>query len=238
MSRHLSMEKYINAQVKYWEQAKARIDIEEDEKIHAPFVTISREYGCGGYDLGKKIIEIINENYNPNPLWAAYDRQVLDKVMEDMGLSSKLAKTLTDDALKSMTNVIQTTFTKFPPQVAVYRKLAETIKMLAANGNVIIVGRAGNVITRFMKGGYNVRVIAQMDYKVKNVMENQNLSAREAEKLIQANTERRNNYIREFVEFDVTDPGNYDIMINLSRINIDNAARLILEGMKFRGFLK
>lgn len=238
MSRHVSMDKYINAQVKYWEQKQAMIDVAEDEKIHAPFVTISREYGCEGYDLGAKIIEIINKEFNPEPLWAVYDRQVLDKVMKDMGLSSKLAKTLTDDALNSMTNVIQTTFSKFPPQVAVYRKLAETVKLLAANGNVIIVGRAGNVISRFMKGGYNVRVIAKMDYKVQNVMKNQNIPAREAEKLIQTNTERRNNYIREFVDFDVTDPHLYDIIINLSRINIDNAARLILEGMKFRGLLK
>ncbi len=231
-----SMEKYIQAQVKYWQSQKEKIKEPETKSLHQ-FITISREYGCSGFEIGKEIIETINKTNTLETPWAVYDKQVLDRVMEDMGLSSSLTKSLTDDALNSLTNLLQTSFTKFPPQVAVYRKLAETIRLLAAYGRVVIVGRAGNVITRGMKGGYHVKIIASMDYKASNVMRFKNLSRKDAERVVEENTERRVNYIKEFVNFDVNDPHNYDLIINASKHANAEIANIIIEGIKLKGQL-
>jgi len=65
-------------------------------------------------------------------------------------------------------------------------------------------------------------------------MKNKNLTKKEAEKLVIENTARRENYITEYVRFDVRDPHNYDLIINLGNTNIDAAARLIIEGMKLK----
>lgn len=232
-----SLDKYIGAQMKYWEVQKHSItDADEKKKAERHFITISREYGCSGFSIGKEITEIMNgAAEKPEPLWAAYERQVLDRVMEDMGISSFLAKTMTDDAQRNMTNVIKSTFSKLPPQVAVYQKLAETIRLLAVNGNVVIVGRAANVITRGMAGGYHVMIIAPMEYKIMNVMKLKNVSKKEAEKLVVENTKRRVNYIREYVNFDVNDYHNYDLVINLLNYSATGAANLIIEGMKLQG---
>jgi len=154
--------------------------------------------------------------------------------MEEMELSSHLVKTLTDDALRDLTDILKSVFSSLPPQVAVYQKLAQTIRILAAHGNVVLVGRASNVITREMSGGYHVMIVAPMEVKVQNVMKNKNLTKKEAEKLVIENTARRENYITEYVRFDVRDPHNYDLIINLGNTNIDAAARLIIEGMKLK----
>ena len=47
--------------------------------------------------------------------------------MDDMGFSSRLADTLTGTSRKNLANLLQTTFSAFPPQVAVYKKLVETL---------------------------------------------------------------------------------------------------------------
>jgi cytidylate kinase len=231
------MEKYINMQVKFWESQKARISSQDENEKPKPFITIEREYGCMGYDLGKKIVELLNTRLPDELPWAAYDKQVLDRVMEDMGLSESLAKTLTDDARQQMTNVLNTSFSKFPPQVTVYKKLAETIRMLAVNGNVVIVGRAGNVITREMKGGYNIRIIAPMDYKIKNVMAIKQVDKKEAEKLVIDNTTRRVNYIKEFVDFDIIEAHNYHLILNAAKFTIDEMASIVIEGLKIKGLI-
>lgn len=235
MSRYLAMEKFIGNQMKFWESQKAKVKLHDTES--KPFITIEREYGCLGYDLGKKIVELLNAEYPDGLVWAAYDKQVLDRVMQDMGLSESLAKTLTDDARQQMANVLSTSFSSFPPQVAVYRKLAETVRMLAANGNVVIIGRAGNVITREMKGGYNVRIIAPMEYKIKNVMQIKGVDKKEAEKLVIDNTARRVNYIREYVNFDILDPHNYHLILNAAKFSNDEMARIVIQGLKIKGHL-
>ncbi len=227
------LDKYINAQVKYWQQEQNKLSATSEQKSLRQFITINREYGCLGYSIAQEIVGILNSvDPAPEPLWAAYERQVLDKVMEEMDLSSSLVKTLTDDALKDMTDILTSAFSDLPPQVAVYQKLAQTIRILAGHGNVIIVGRAGNVITRDMSGGYDVMIIAPMEYKIQNIMKLRGIPKKDAEKLIIENTARRENYIKEYVRFDVTDPHNYDLVINLGDISPRGVAELIIEGLK------
>jgi len=235
MMKTPALDKYINAQVKYWQQQKHSLKEPPEGKSLRQFITISREYGCSGYSIAKEIVKILNEaDKTPEPLWAAYERQVLDRVMEEMDLSSSLVKTLTDDALRDLTDILKSAFSDLPPQVAVYQKLAQTIRILAAHGNVIIVGRASNVITRGMKGGYHVQMVAPMEYKVHNVMKFKNISKKEAEKLVIENTARRENYIKEYVKFDVSDPHNYDLILNLANTTVKGVANLIIEGMRIK----
>ncbi|MCU0847062.1 MAG: cytidylate kinase-like family protein [Spirochaetes bacterium] len=231
-----SMEKYINSQVTWWRQQKAKIDKVEKKSIF-PFITISREYGCGGYELALKLIEILNTEHKHDPLWAAYDRQLLERVMEDMGLSSSLTETLTNKARADLTNLIQTSFSTFPPQVVVYRKLVETIRILAYNGNVVIVGRAGNVITKDMENGFNVRLVAAMDWKVERIRAKLDLTRQEAEKIIIEKEKTREEFMEKYVRFRLSDPHNYDIFINNTNFTMEQAARLIIEGMKIKGLI-
>ncbi|MCP4131632.1 MAG: cytidylate kinase-like family protein [bacterium] len=234
-----AMDKYINSQVSYWKSQKEKVSTKE-EVLVTPYVTVSREYGCGGYDVAVELIRLINEEFKPEPVWAAYDRKLLEKVMTDMGLSSSLTETLTNNARKHVTNLIQTTFSKFPPQVAVYKKLVETIGLLAANGNVVIVGRAANVITRNIRhisGGYHVRIVAPMEWRAEQMAEKQNLSKKEATKMITEKSKERGSFLKEFVKFDVENPHNYHMYINNSEHSNEEAARLILEGMKIKELL-
>ena len=230
-------ENLVDAQVRQWLMNKDMIVPVEEEEIILPFVTISREYGSGGYEIGNRVAELLNGEPGIETTWAAYDKKLLGKIMDDMGLSSSLTDTLTTGARKSLTNFIQTTFSRFPPQVAVYRKLTETIRILASNGSVVIVGRAGNVITKDMPGGFHVRLTAPLDWRVERMAGILGLKKKEAEKIIKEKSNERNRFVKEYVKFDLEDPLNYDLVINNSRYSTDEAAKVVVSAMKIRGLI-
>ena len=236
-----SMLMYIDAQVKYWKDQKDAIDHVEvkDQPRSAsgqkPFVTISRQYGAGAYDVGEKLISILNEKFKTDPAWAAYDRKLLDKLEDDLGLSDSLAATLTDNARGKLTDLLQTSFTKFPPQVAVYRRLAEIVRTLAYNGNVVIIGRAGNIITRDMVNGFHVRVVAPLHQRAERISRIKGCGIKEAEQIVMENDEKRDGFIKEYVKHDNSDPLNYNLVLNMGLLTVDEAAEIIASSLKTYG---
>jgi len=241
MGYHQAMQIHIDAQVRYWKERKDAIEkvefSEEMDKKNKPFITLSREYGVGAFGLGEKIVRIINEKYKSSPEWAAYDRTILDKLMNDLGLSESLAATLTDNSKRKMADFIQTAFSKFPPQVAVYRKLVEVVRTLAVHGNVVIVGRAGNVITRDMIKGFHVRVVAPMHFRAERISRTHNIKIEEAKKLVVEKDAKRDGFIKEYVKHDNKEPLNYHIVVNLGQMTDDEAAMAIVNSMQACGFL-
>lgn len=231
-----AIDRFMNAQVIYWKKQKEHLD--EPEKVNRlPFVTISREYGCCGYQVALKLTEIMNEEFKPEPLWAAFDKKLLDKLMIDTGLSESLVETLTGKARNKLTNLIQTTFSSFPPQVAVHKKLVEIISMLALNGNVVIVGRGGNMITKKIESGFHVRLVAPFNFRVEKFAKSMHMTKNEASKMIKEKTKQREDYMKEFFKIDLADPHNYDLVINDATFPVEQVARIIIQGMKYKGVL-
>lgn len=243
MIRYSNMESRISSQFKYWKGQKDKVDIVDRNRdrstdhIKKPYVTISREYGCFGFSIAEKITDLLNFEKKSDHPWAAYNKELLDKVMKDMGLSTGLMETMTGNARKTMTDLLQTYFDKFPPQVAVYRKLAETVRVLAEIGNVVLVGRAGNIITREIPRGLHVRIIASMEFRVKNIAQARKIGIKEAEKVINEKTRERDSFIREYLRFDSTESSNYDMVINNSSYTADQAANLIIGAMRSKGLI-
>ncbi|HPS56993.1 MAG TPA: cytidylate kinase-like family protein [Spirochaetota bacterium] len=238
-----SMMMYIDAQVKFWKNQKDAIDqVEVKEKTRAasgqkPFVTISRQYGAGAYEVGEKLVTLMNERLKPEHAWAAYDRKLLDKLEKDLGLSESLAGTLTENARAKLTDLLQTNFSKFPPQVAVYRKLVENIRTLASNGNVVIIGRAGNIITEDMANGFHVRVVAPLHQRVERMSKILSVRYEEAKQIVMERDQKRDSFISEYVKHDNTDPLNYNLVLNMGKLSVDEAAEIIAASMKIYSML-
>ncbi|HSV95758.1 MAG TPA: cytidylate kinase-like family protein [Spirochaetota bacterium] len=239
--RTSSITTHINSQIATWQKQREKVDHAPRKAVpvrpSGPFVTVSREYGCGGFDVAEKTAEIINKERRPSPLWVAYDRAILDAMMQDLGLSSSLLETLTSPARKQIDNFLQTALSELPPQVVVYRSLAETVRTLATNGNVIIVGRAGRAITRGMERGYHVRIVAPLEWRVERIAGLSGLTRKEAEKMILEKGRSREDFLRRFVKFKSGDPSDYHLVVNNAEHGMDGAARMIVAGLSTMGCL-
>jgi cytidylate kinase-like protein len=228
----LKLDRFISSQIKYWEQQKSSINLEAANSKPPPFITISREYGAGGYEIGLKIAELLSKEKNGEKNWAAYDKNILENISNDLGLSKKLAETLTNDSRSSLTSLMQATFKDFPPQITVFKKLVEIERMLASNGHVILIGRAGNLITKNLKGGFHIRIVSDMKTKSEKISKTFEISKHDAEKMIIEKSDLRESFIKKFVKFDTTNPHNYHLFVNSSKYSTEQTAQIIIEGMK------
>lgn len=239
--RTASITTHINSQIATWRKQREKIDLDVKKRdpVRSPgvFVTVSREYGCGGFDIAEKTADIINRERRPSPQWVPYDRAILETIMEDLGLTSSLMETLTSPARKQIDDFLQTALGELPPQVVVYRRLAETVRTLATNGNVIIVGRAGRAITRGLDRGYHVRIVAPLEWRVERIAGLCGLTRREAEKMILEKGSAREDFLRRFVKFESTEPEDYHLVINNARHGMDGTARMIVAGLSTMGLL-
>lgn len=230
-----TLEKSIQKQLKVWEKAKTVVDKAEEPR---PFITISREYGCGASDIGAALAEELNR-YENSDAWQAYDRELLDKISGDHNVSEKLLETIDTKRREEISEFWRSVLTDYPPQVSVYQKLTKTIRSLSIHGRSIIVGRAGVVITRQLRYGVHLRLVAPVSYRIQRVMEIHNIKDRlEAEKLVEKKDRDRHDFMTQYLKFDAKNPASYDVTINTARVSNTEIAQITMCILKSKGFIK
>ena len=237
MKEIFSIDSAIAYQEKNWKLRKKTVNM--SEKGSLPFITISREYGCLGYNVGVEAANILNQKYRPDNSWTVFERHLLDRVMEDMHISRELAETLTDTGKSFMADYFRMTFSSYPPEAAVYKKLVETIRILAANGHAVIIGRVGNVITKDMPRGFHVRLIASEKQEDRKHQRGSSTYRRKRQKTCSRKKARPGKqFILKRLKVNMADPAQYSIVINTTDLSLEATAQLVVRGMELTGLIK
>jgi cytidylate kinase len=218
-----------------WKQRKKTVNMSGKRAL--PFVTISREFGCLGYFVGQSVAAILNKDYRHEPLWTVFDKNILDRLVTDFNISYELAETLTEKAKGSMADYFRMSFSKYPPEAVVYRKLVETMRIIAANGHAVIIGRVSNVVTRDLPKGYHVRITASTQKKIRNISKQFDITQNEAKKIVEKGEEDREKFLLKRLKVDMTKPTYYDLLINTTDYTTDETAQLIIKGMESAGLV-
>lgn len=136
----------------------------------APFVTISRESGAGGWSLGRMLADRLNELTPTGPAWRAFDRELVERVAADSHISEELIASLGEKHHSWIEDLFaglsDTGKAEGATEFTAFRRVAQTIRALSKTGRVIIVGRGGAYITRGMPGGIHLRIVAPIDFRV------------------------------------------------------------------------
>ena len=103
------------------------------------------------------------------------------------------------------------------------------LREVAIEGNVVIVGRGGNVELKDHKDILNVRMIADFEARTARIMKEEGINKAQAIKMLKQSDKDRSEYVKHFFLMDNSDPELYDIVINTSKISPDTTARLILQ---------
>jgi cytidylate kinase len=201
---------------------------EEGEKKFTG-VTISREAGSGGHSLAEKLAELLQrEDSLPGPPWTVFDRNLVERVLQDHNLPGRLAKFMPEDRVWEVSNTMDELFGLHPPSWLLVRQISETILRLAQVGNVILIGRGANIITRKLSHVFHVRLVGSLEKRVKRLQELNQITHKEAAKLAEQTDLARRRYLKQFFREDVDDPLIYHLVINTDLFTIDEVARMIL----------
>ena len=195
-------------------------------------VTLSRMAGCGAVFVAEKLANYL-EQHAPTPgvKWTIFDRQLMQKVLEDHKLPTSLAQILSEDRMSFVQNTLADIFNVHPTADKMVKLISETILQLAEVGNVIVVGRGANIVTAKLPHVLHVRLVSPLEDRIANVCREYNKTPEEARRYCLEEDPARTRYIKTYFKTDINAPENYHLVINTSRVGYENAAKLIGEAV-------
>jgi cytidylate kinase len=199
-----------------------------------PFITISRQWGCEAWLHAQHLIEMLNERCRPSLPWLAYNREVLDRVASELHLSRAIVESLDGRRRDAMTELFDAILNRKVDESLMFRKLAEVVRSLAVHGNTILVGRGAFLITQDLKMGLHVRLEAPLDWRIRKIAGEQNLSLKEAEKFVAERQKEREQFLKSFFLQDPQHPYHHDIVVDTSRFNLAQTCEIIFAALSVK----
>lgn len=147
-------------------------------------ITVSREFGSGGRELGKRLSDIFGFDY--------YDREIITEIAEREKLDERyVEKTLELSSMPNLPFSCRNSFLSLgtlSPQTELLLAQKRVLEKIAKSGkNCVIVGRNADVILRDYQP-FNLFVCADMQAKIERCKQradkDENLSEKEIEKRI------------------------------------------------------
>ena len=87
-------------------------------------VTMSRQAGCGALVVAEKLADYLQAHSAGNACpWMVFDRNLMDKVLEDHNLPPCLAKFLPEDRISELEDIMAEVFGVHPPSTTVIQSL-------------------------------------------------------------------------------------------------------------------
>ncbi len=218
-----------------FEKAKAYIESHSKEPPEAqkikkpgPCITISRETGAGAGCVGDELVKFFQPfNEEDDIPWTAFDKNLIEKVIEDHHLPQKLRQFFVEDKLSEFKATINELLGIHPHAWMLVSKTASTIFQLAMKGNVVIIGRAANIVTANLKNTFHVRLISSFEARVKHVQEIHSLNSKDAIAFTKNEDHAKQNYFKKYFNRNIEDPLLYHMIINTDNISYNKTARII-----------
>ncbi len=196
-------------------------------------ITVSREYGCGGIELGRALAESIGYEY--------IDKVMVVNLAKKMNTSPGMVSSLENGEYLALSKYIGKFISETTIQTVVshskdmayvnsdkYRVALESLMYdLADRGGVVIVGRGGQCILKDRADVVHVRAVAPLEFKKKFLAAKRSVSLEEAEITITAKEEERRKYHEKMFNLDSSDPALYHAVFNLGFISRPIAVEMI-----------
>jgi hypothetical protein len=204
------------------------VSLEKSGHPHGPCITISREVGAGADIVSEKICGTLQKRAKDEHVkWTLFDKNLIEKVIEDNNLPEKLNAYLEEDKITEINSIVSELLGLHPPVWLLVHKTAQTILQLASMGNVIIMGRGSNIVTAHMKNVFHIRLVAPLEERINRMQEIFKLSRKEAKESIKKDDEIKKHYLQHHYHKDINDKYLYHLIINTQLLPYEEAADLI-----------
>jgi cytidylate kinase len=193
-----------------------------------PFITISREFGCEGFPLAKKLSELLSTDTKP---WHVYGHDVIREISIDDEFTNSLWENIPNETRNVFTQYLDATLANKPTDYMLFRKMAKSIKILATSGHVILVGAAATVLTKDSKYAYHFRLVGSEEFKINRIIE-MGYSGDEAKIMVKERDDKRFRFVQQFTGADIRNPNLYTAVFNNSILNVNDISTMILSLIK------
>lgn len=191
-----------------------KIKVIKNEKIkNNLIISISREHGTNGKEIGKIVAQKLNIPF--------YDKEEI----KEFAIKNNLINENCSD------EEIYDNFLSLDVSKEAIINQTKVIKKIANISNAVIIGRSADYILRENKNLIKIFIYASMDYKIENVMKNYGDNEKQAKNHILDSDKSRSNYYSAIANRNWGDKNNYDLCID-ARIGNENVVKIICDYVK------
>lgn len=194
-------------------------------------VTVSREAYCGGDEIAKMIADKAGFKF--------YDREIISLASQKSGIHEDhfeaVERKPTNSILYSVVMGMYSSrgaYVKLDDVLTddkIYKVQADIIRDMAAEGNCVFVGRCSDYILRNNENCVNIFLRADAKDRIRRVVDEQNITEAEAQKVISRADKKRRSYYNYYTNREWGSISNYDIMLNLSKLSENDALEIIMD---------
>jgi hypothetical protein len=184
------------------------------------FLTISREAGACGAEIGRQIGEHLG--------WDVYHRNLLDRIAERFNLPRTMLDLVDETQAGWVYDVLGTWMNhKLVPHEKYVACLTRVIVAAARKGHAVFVGRGAQFVLRRQEV-FAVRIVASQKHRVAQIMEKAGLTKDQASRYVKEIDAGRHKFVERFFHHDINDPHLYELVINVERCGKATAIKEIL----------
>ena len=202
---------------------------EISESAKKPAITISREEGAGGLTVASSLADYLKQRSAAQDVWTVFSQHLVAEVLEENNLNKNVGDFMKEGHKGTLTDAIEELLGLHPSTWTLVEQTNATILRLAQMGNVILVGRGGNIITSDLENVFHVRLVGSLEKRIEQAQKVFNLDRKSAISYIKKKDKARKRYVKDNFDKNIDDPLLYHVTINTDLVQYDEAAQLIGE---------
>lgn len=200
-------------------------------------ITIGRQFGSGGRELGKLLAEKLGIAY--------YDKELLCEVAKQAGVSEEIVAR-SDERFPSFLGGVFSFNHGYNAMACyqgasaisddvIYKAQSDVIRNVAMAGSCVIVGRSADYVLRDHPRCFNVFVHASMDARVERIMRRGDCKTKsEARNKAEKTNKLRAHYYNFYTDKTWGDAASYDLTVDSSIMSMDDIVAIIVEYVRRR----
>lgn len=191
-------------------------------------ITIGRQFGSGGYEVGHKLAELLDVSF--------YDKELLVIAAKESGLNKAFFEKADERSTHSLSYAFSvglpymgmfTPYTDVLTNDGLFKLQSDTIRNLAKKQSCVLVGRCADYILRDDPNCLSVFIHSPLEMRVDRIMKRYNLTKENAEELISKTDKQRAAYYNYYTNKKWGSSLSYHLSIDSSVLGLEETAVFI-----------
>lgn len=220
-----SVNEIVERRIQSWlAEQRRRRELEPRFEPTLPLVTISRQAGARGTDLGRLVAERMGFR-----LW---DQELVQQVAAGSGSIEQMARVVDEHSHNAIEELLSSILLgdAFTGEGYVWR-LRALFVALARKGSAVVVGRGAQFVVTG-EAALRVRVVAPLEARIASLAQQRKLGERAARAEVERLDRERLHFLKQQYHADAADPANYDLVVNSSSLGLERAADVVVHAYR------
>ena len=190
-------------------------------------ITIGREYGSGGHDIGRLVAQELNVPF--------YDKEILTVAAKNSGICQELFESNDEKALPSYlfpifpgADALAGGEMEMPLNHRIFLAQFDAIAKIALQGPCVMVGRCANYVLKAQPNLISVFIYGEVAARIERIARVENLPYDQAKERVRKVDKQRQGYYNFFADGNWGHRSNYHLMLNSTGVTPEAVAKSII----------